>query len=74
VHQTPLYDAFRHGVPSIEADIWLVDGQLLVGHARSDLHPSKTLASLYLDPLLVLINAHNTSGTVLEGYFPLFPI
>ena len=35
----------------MEADIYLVDGQLLVAHDRSKVKPERTLQSLYLDPL-----------------------
>ncbi|MGI9430471.1 MAG: phosphatidylinositol-specific phospholipase C/glycerophosphodiester phosphodiesterase family protein [Bythopirellula sp.] len=50
-HQNPLRDALQHGFCSVEADIFLVDGQLLVGHDRSELREHRTLQSLYLDPL-----------------------
>lgn len=51
-HKRPLFDALDHGFCSVEADIFLVEGQLLVAHNRSDVSPSRTLQSLYLDPLL----------------------
>jgi len=47
----PLQDALRHGFTSVEADVFLEDGQLLVGHARFELRPGRTLQSLYLEPL-----------------------
>jgi len=50
-HDRPLLDALDQGFTSVEADIWLVDGQLLVGHDLEDLDPSRTLQSLYLEPL-----------------------
>ena len=50
-HERPLYDALSHGFTSIEADVWLVDGELLVAHDLVDVDPAKTLESLYLDPL-----------------------
>jgi len=51
VHTRPLFDALDHGFCSVEADIHLVDGQLLVAHTRSEVRPGKTLQTLYLDPL-----------------------
>ena len=51
LRQTPLWDALSLGFISIEVDIYLVRGALLVGHDEEDLEPSKTLQSLYLDPL-----------------------
>jgi hypothetical protein len=50
-HKRPLFDALDNGFGSVEADIFLVDNQLLVGHTRSDLKPDRTLEKLYLDPL-----------------------
>jgi glycerophosphoryl diester phosphodiesterase len=46
-----LLDALDHGFCSVEADIYLVDGQLLVAHDRDKVKPERTLQSLYLDPL-----------------------
>lgn len=51
LHHRPLLDALDHGFGSVEADIFLVDGMLLVGHTRSELSAERTLASLYLEPL-----------------------
>jgi hypothetical protein len=50
-HRRPLLDALDHGFCSIEADIYLVDGQLLVAHDRDKVRPERTLQALYLDPL-----------------------
>ncbi len=50
-HRRPLLDALDHGFCSVEADIFLVDGKLLVGHDRSELTPQRTFESLYLVPL-----------------------
>jgi hypothetical protein len=50
-HPHPLFDALACGFCSVEADINLVDGKLLVAHSRSAVKPDRTLQSLYLDPL-----------------------
>ena len=50
-HTRPLFDALEHGFCSIEPDIWLVDGKLLVAHDRDKARPERTLQALYLDPL-----------------------
>jgi hypothetical protein len=51
-HTRPLLDALDQGFCSVEADIYLVDGQLLVAHERRQVRPERTLQALYLDPLL----------------------
>ena len=50
-HPHPLFDALAQGFNSVEADIWLVDGQLLVAHDLADVKSARTLQALYLDPL-----------------------
>ncbi|WEF25577.1 hypothetical protein [Paracoccus sp. S3-43] len=60
-HERPLFDALDHGFTSVEADIWLVDGEFLVAHDDWALDPSRTLKSLYLDPLRDLIAANGGS-------------
>src|SRR6266545_3001432 len=50
-HARPLFDALDHGFCSVEADIYLVDGKLLVAHERNKVKPERTLQALYLDPL-----------------------
>jgi glycerophosphoryl diester phosphodiesterase len=50
-HPHPLLDALAQGFDSVEADIWLVDGQLLVAHNLADVKVERTLQALYLDPL-----------------------
>src|SRR5262245_56842543 len=53
-HAVPLHDALDRGFCSVEADIFLVCGDLLVGHNQAALDPARTLESLYLDPLRAL--------------------
>ena len=50
-HARPLLDALDHGFGSVEADVWLVNGALLVAHNLKDAKPERTLQKLYLDPL-----------------------
>ena len=47
----PLLEALDYGFCSVEADVYLVEGQLWVAHDRKDLKPDRTLKSLYLEPL-----------------------
>ena len=47
-HERPLVDALELGFASVEADVFLVEGKLLVGHDRSELRTERTLESLYL--------------------------
>ncbi|WP_336517537.1 alkaline phosphatase [Pollutibacter soli] len=51
----PFYNAFKNGIGSIEADIFLHDGKLLVAHELNELRASRTLERLYLRPLQKMI-------------------
>jgi hypothetical protein len=68
-HARPLLDALDRGYGSVEADIYLVDGALLVAHARDSVRADRTLESLYLAPLRAWIEAHG--GGVYPGRPPL---
>ncbi len=60
-HPRPLLDALDQGFASVEADVYLVDGQLLVAHDRADVSSTRTLAGLYLDPIRKRIGEHGGS-------------
>lgn len=62
----PLLDALDHRFGSVEADIFLVGDQLLIGHTADDLDPTRTLESLYLDPLAARVKANH--GSVYRGH------
>jgi hypothetical protein len=61
LHARPLLDALDNGFCSVEADIFLVDGELRVGHELSQTKPGVTLQKLYLDPLLERVRANKGS-------------
>lgn len=61
----PLADALDRGFASIEADVFVVDGELLVGHYTRELRPERTLEALYLAPLRKHVAAHG--GRVFAG-------
>ncbi|MGH2788837.1 MAG: phosphatidylinositol-specific phospholipase C/glycerophosphodiester phosphodiesterase family protein [Actinomycetota bacterium] len=65
-HERPLFDALDHGFTSVEADIWLVDGELLVAHDLPEVQPDRTLESLYLAPLRRIVTENH--GSVYPGY------
>ena len=47
----PFWGAYEAGADSIEADVFLVNGDLLVAHSRKELKKENTLRRLYLEPL-----------------------
>jgi hypothetical protein len=57
-HPRPLLDALNCGFCSVEADIYLVEGKLLVAHDRREAKSERTLQALYLEPLRQRVRAH----------------
>ena len=54
----PLRTALALGLGSVEADVYLEDGELRVGHERWQLRPGRTLGAMYLEPLRSFAAAH----------------
>lgn len=61
-HEIPLLKALSYGAASIEADVWLLDGVLHVGHDVEDLRPERTFKSLYVDPIQAILDAANENN------------
>jgi glycerophosphoryl diester phosphodiesterase len=64
VHTRPLLDALDAAMCSVEADVWLTNGELLVAHSQAETVPGTTLRSLYLDPLKERASMHG--GKILD--------
>jgi hypothetical protein len=69
VHARPLLGALERGFNSIEADVFLVDGQLLVAHHRDSVDAARTMEALYLAPLRAYVQQHG--GRAYAGAQPL---
>ena len=75
----PLYLAIQAGCTSVEADVWLFDQDLYVGHTEASLTADRTLRELYINPLLSLIDHQNQetkfsqAGRTLSGVFDTDP-
>ncbi|KAI1327700.1 hypothetical protein F5Y16DRAFT_398989 [Xylariaceae sp. FL0255] len=59
--KVPVFSALHAGCVGIEADVWLFDNDanLYVGHDTAALQSSRTFRSLYIHPLLELIERNN---------------
>lgn len=62
VRAKPFYTAYELGVGYIEADVYLIDGKLLVAHQRREIDARRTLDSLYLKPLLEQVRKNGGSA------------
>ncbi|THH06611.1 hypothetical protein EW146_g9557 [Bondarzewia mesenterica] len=55
----PLFTALSFGVASVEADVWLINQTLFVGHELAALTENRTFASLYIEPLTKILASMN---------------
>lgn len=55
----PLFDALSYRFNCVEADLWLIDGELYVAHDRPEPSPAITFENLYLKPLAGYIRAQD---------------
>lgn len=62
----PLYSALGAGCIGVEADIWLSDRDLLVGHNPFTLSRRASLRSLYLSPLFDILHQRNGRENLLN--------
>ena len=69
LHARPLLDALDHGFCSVEADVHLVDGKLLVAHDPEQVQPGRTLEKLYLEPLKARVRKHRGNVHAKGGDF-----
>lgn len=60
-HPKPFRDAWEQRANSIEADVFPVNGRLMVAHAKSAIRPSHTLGTMYLDPIVSLFRKHQNT-------------
>lgn len=71
----PFYSALAAGAISIEADVWLYNNSLHVGHEQSALSNERTFDSLYIQPILSVLRRQNpnssfvTTGTTHNGVY-----
>ncbi len=59
LRRQPLIEALSYGFCSVEADIHIVNGDLLVAHDLDKCKPDKNLINLYLKPLFEQIQKNN---------------
>lgn len=58
VHQHPLFDALGNGFKSVEIDVWLHHGKLVVDHEGTGLDSKKDFEELYLRPVSERVKQH----------------
>ena len=59
----PFYSAISVGAVSVEADVWLYNGTLHVGHEQGALTDARTFESLYINPILDTLHRQNPTNS-----------
>ncbi|KAG9235224.1 PLC-like phosphodiesterase [Amylocarpus encephaloides] len=57
--KVPLFSAVRAGCVGVEADVWLFNDDLFVGHNTASLTRNRTFTSLYIDPIVKILERQN---------------
>lgn len=65
--RVPLFEAIHYGCTGVEADVWLFDEELYVGHNTAALTRNRTFRSLYVDPLVDLLDKQNPTTEFHNG-------
>ena len=63
----PFYTALSVGAVSVEADVWLYNGTLYVGHEQGALTSERTFQSLYINPILDTLHRQNPDSSFLTA-------
>lgn len=63
----PFYTALSVGAISVEADVWLVNNTLYVGHEQSALSTARTFDGLYIQPILDTLHRENPTTAFVSG-------
>ena len=64
----PFYSALSVGAISVEADVWLFNDVLHVGHEAAALTEERTFDSLYVQPILDVLKRQNPSSEFVDAY------
>ena len=67
-------NALKYQAFSIEADLYLRNGQLVVAHEKKDIMAATTFDSLYLQPILRLFKKHPGRISKSKNYAPVLMI
>jgi hypothetical protein len=70
----PLYSALRHGIHSIEVDVFPRRDQLWVAHTVFEMDSTKRIDNLYVDPLLRLLEHRHILNNDNQRHHPWSPI
>ncbi|KAN0098169.1 hypothetical protein V8E51_013832 [Hyaloscypha variabilis] len=65
--RVPLFSALRAGCISVESDVWLFDNELYVGHNTASLQRNRTFQSLYVNPIVQILEQQNPQTEFYNG-------
>lgn len=65
--KVPLFSALYNGCISLEVDVWAFNDELYVGHNTASLAVNRTFQSLYINPLVTILERQNPTTSFYNG-------
>lgn len=73
-HALPFWDAYNYNAGVIEADVYAVNGTLMVSHNKNNIKPTHTLSAMYLEPVIKLFKSYKTQGHSVHTFYLMIDI
>lgn len=61
-HKLPFWEAYNNNAAVIEADVYAVNGELMVAHSKAEINPANTLDNMYIQPIVKLFDSTKNSA------------
>lgn len=69
-HQLPFWEAYNNKAGVIEADVFEVNGELMVAHSKAEVKPGNSLQAMYIQPIIQLFD----TGKNIHGFYLMIDI
>ena len=73
-HAQPFWDAYHNKAGVIEADVFYINGVLMVAHDKKDIQPSHTLAEMYIKPIAAVFDSSKLQRDSLHSFYLMIDI
>lgn len=69
-HQLPFWEAYNNNAGVIEADVFELNGELMVAHSKAEVKPGNSLQAMYIQPIIQLFD----TGKNIHGFYLMIDI
>lgn len=71
-HAHPFWGAYEQKADFIEADVFPVNGKLMVAHSKNHIHTDSTLSRMYLQPIIHLFRQHHDKTVSDDSHYSFY--